>query len=210
MKSVNFHRQRGAVLIVALLFLTILTILGVTAMTATTFEERMAGNTRDSAVAFQAAEMALRDGRRDINGITLPAPNNPLYLGARSPVISGKTGFGDGSDIDNESCGSGTAPGSQTVGLCRTWTYNTPPGTPPRFNNNGTNFFVIYGTYTGALAPQGVAAPPRYFIEVLCLPQYGGSLGDPSYCNFYRITARGYGNNVNTQVNVQEIFLRAN
>ena len=68
-------RQHGAVLIVALLFLVILTILGVTAMTATTFEEKISGNTRDLNVAFQAAEAALRDARRDINGIVIPPPS---------------------------------------------------------------------------------------------------------------------------------------
>ena len=210
MKPLNFQRQHGAVLIVALLFLTILTILGVTAMTATTFEEKMSGNARDTAVAFQAAEMALRDGRRDLNGIAMDPPHNPLYSGKRNPTISGKTGFGDGTDQNNKSCGNGTTSPNQTVGLCRTADYNTPAGTPPVFNDNGVNYFVVYGTFTGALAPQGVAAPPRYFLEVLCLPQHGGSLGDPSYCNFYRITARGYGNNINTQVNIQEIFLRSN
>jgi Tfp pilus assembly protein PilX len=170
----------------------------------------MSGNARDMAIAFQAAEMALRDGRRDINGITVPAPHNTTvgYAGKRNPSISGKTGFGDGTDANNESCGDGTAPGSQNYGLCRTWTYNTPAGTPPRFNNNGTSYFVIYGKYTGALEVKGVALQPRYFVEVLCLPQHGGSLGDPTFCNFYRISARGYGNNINTQVTVQEIFLR--
>src|SRR5688572_9206262 len=61
------HRQRGAVLIVALLFLVMLTLLGVTAMTSSTMEERMAGNARDNGVAFQAAEAALRDARRDLD-----------------------------------------------------------------------------------------------------------------------------------------------
>src|SRR5688572_33183181 len=60
------HRERGAVLIVALLFLVMLTMLGITAMTGTTMEERMAGNARDNSVAFQAAEAALRDARRDL------------------------------------------------------------------------------------------------------------------------------------------------
>src|SRR5687768_10480925 len=153
MKPFNRNRQRGAVLIIALLFLTILTILGVTAMTATTFEEKMSGNTRDTAVAFQAAEMALRDGRRDLNGIAMDG-----FAAKRNPTISGKTGFGDGNDLDNSSCGSSIAPGSQTAGLCRPGPYNTPAGTPPAFNNNGTNFFVVYGTYTGAVPPVGVAA----------------------------------------------------
>ena len=42
----------------------------------------------------------------------------------------------------------------------------------------------------------------------MCFPQFGGSLGDQSYCNFYRITAAGFGGNPNTQVTVQEIYLK--
>ena len=65
-----------------------------------------------------------------------------------------------------------------------------------------------FGTYTGAPKLQGVRVQPRYYIEVMCLPQFGGSLGDPNYCSFYRITGRGYGLNPNTQVTVQEIFFK--
>ena len=59
--------QRGAVLIVSMLFLVILTILGITAMSGTTLEHRMAGNTRDHATRNEAAEAALRDAHRDVN-----------------------------------------------------------------------------------------------------------------------------------------------
>lgn len=52
--------QRGSVLIVSLIFLLLLTIIGVGAMQSATLQERMAGNTRDSNTAFQAAEAATR------------------------------------------------------------------------------------------------------------------------------------------------------
>lgn len=55
------RRQRGLVLITSLLFLLMLTIIGITALSTTTLEEKMAGNTRDLNIAFQAAEAALRD-----------------------------------------------------------------------------------------------------------------------------------------------------
>jgi type IV pilus assembly protein PilX len=210
MNPVNRNGQQGAVLVIALLFLTILTILGVTAMTATTYEERLAGNARDAGAAFQAAEAALRDARRDLNGIVIP----PFAVtDRRNPPISGKTGFGDGTaDADNGTCGTGTT-APQTIGLCRPLPYNGATGTPPPFN---TQFFtgtmaaaaVTYGRYTGAPELKGVRVQPQYYIEVMCLPQFGGSLGDPNYCNFYRITGRGWGLNPNTQVTVQEIFLR--
>ena len=201
-------RQRGAVLIVALLFLTILTILGVTAMTTTTYEERLAGNARDSSTAFQAAEAALRDARRDLNGIVVPTGYTP-----RNPPISGTTGFGDGTAADNGSCGA-SASVPQTIGLCRPFPYDKEAGVPPPFNkdvNLSNNPSVEFGTFTGAPKLVGVRVQPRYYIEVICLPQFGASLGDPNYtvyCNFYRITGRGYGLNPNTQVTVQEVFLK--
>jgi type IV pilus assembly protein PilX len=54
------HRQAGAVLIIGLVLLLALTLIGVTAMRGTTLEERMAGNLRDKALAFEAAEAGLR------------------------------------------------------------------------------------------------------------------------------------------------------
>lgn len=53
--------QRGAVLVVGLIFLALMTLIGVTAYSVATQEERMAGNARDRLRAFEAAEAALRD-----------------------------------------------------------------------------------------------------------------------------------------------------
>ena len=64
--------QRGTALIVAMVMLLVLTLLGVTAVRNTTLQERMAGNLRDSNLAFQAAERALRDGEKFLRSPTLP------------------------------------------------------------------------------------------------------------------------------------------
>ncbi len=69
--------QHGAVLIVSLIILLVLTILGVVSMQNTTLEERMAGNTRDQQLAFDAAEAALRAGEQQ-----LQAPNLPAFDGS--------------------------------------------------------------------------------------------------------------------------------
>lgn len=61
------RRESGAVLIIGLVLLLALTLIGVTAMRATTLEERMAGNLRDKALAFEAAEAALRAAELEIN-----------------------------------------------------------------------------------------------------------------------------------------------
>jgi type IV pilus assembly protein PilX len=53
-------RQRGAALILALIFLLLMTMLSTSSMRTATMQERMAGNTRDLNLGFQSAEAALR------------------------------------------------------------------------------------------------------------------------------------------------------
>jgi type IV pilus assembly protein PilX len=64
--------QRGAALIVALIMLLVMTVLGVSAARNTNLQERMAGNLRDSNLAFQSAERALREGETFLRGGVLP------------------------------------------------------------------------------------------------------------------------------------------
>jgi len=65
--------ERGAALVVALVFLLVLTVLGVTSMRSTTLQERMAGNLQDNNLAFQAAEAALREAEEFLTAAALPA-----------------------------------------------------------------------------------------------------------------------------------------
>ena len=50
----------------ALMFLLVLCVLGVAALNSTLLQEKMAGNTKDMNVAFQAAEAGLRDAEADV------------------------------------------------------------------------------------------------------------------------------------------------
>jgi type IV pilus assembly protein PilX len=74
MKQRNFPdthaRERGAVLVIALLMLLVMTVLGVTAMQMSRMEERMAGNSRDINLAFQGAEAGLRNGENGLRVLT--------------------------------------------------------------------------------------------------------------------------------------------
>lgn len=65
--------QRGAALIVSLLFLLVLTVLGMSSINSSIMEERMSGNSADRQRAFQAAEAALRSGE--------------IYLRDNKPVL---------------------------------------------------------------------------------------------------------------------------
>jgi len=55
----SMSRERGMVLVMALVILLILTILGVTAMSTSGLQEKMAGNAQEQTQAFQAAESGL-------------------------------------------------------------------------------------------------------------------------------------------------------
>jgi type IV pilus assembly protein PilX len=60
----TLRRQRGAILVVALIFLLVMTILILASIRGTVMQERMASNLFDRSLAFQAAEAALREGER--------------------------------------------------------------------------------------------------------------------------------------------------
>lgn len=60
------HRQHGTVLVIGLILLLLMTLIGVTAIQTTSLDERMAGNSRDRNLAFQAAEAALREAEENV------------------------------------------------------------------------------------------------------------------------------------------------
>src|SRR5690606_23521558 len=79
------RRQAGSALLICLIFMLLLTIIGVGAMQSATLQERMAGNSRDQNLAFQAAEAALRAGEQRLQGSLVPVFNNSTP-GLRQPV----------------------------------------------------------------------------------------------------------------------------
>lgn len=99
------QRQRGASLMVSLVFLVIIAMLGVTAANVTTLQERMAGHTRDRDLALQAAEAALRDAESRLA--------DPAFRAGAAPYVA--TNGND--DAFWESCFAG---GSPTCALIHT------------------------------------------------------------------------------------------
>jgi type IV pilus assembly protein PilX len=61
------QHQSGSVLIISLIVMLVLTILGVSGMKSAVLEEKMAGNVRDTQLAFQAAEATLREAEKYID-----------------------------------------------------------------------------------------------------------------------------------------------
>lgn len=69
------QNQRGMVLVVTLVLLLVITIIASSSMEVTTMQERIAGNTRDTVTAFQAAEAALRKAEDILEGASVGAFN---------------------------------------------------------------------------------------------------------------------------------------
>lgn len=61
-------RQQGAVLVVSLLLLLLLTVIAITAANVSTLQLRMASNSQQQNIAFQAAESGLRLGQEWVDG----------------------------------------------------------------------------------------------------------------------------------------------
>ena len=70
---ISYRKQHGATLIVSLVILLALTMLGVTSMKSATTEIAMAGNLRESAITFQAAEAGLNDAESILAAGDTPA-----------------------------------------------------------------------------------------------------------------------------------------
>ena len=81
--------QQGIVLVVSLIMLLLLTMLGISGMKSTVLEEKMAGNYKDSNMAFQSAEAALRAGETYLRTtVTLPIFDGTT-TGLYQPTTSG-------------------------------------------------------------------------------------------------------------------------
>ena len=80
------RRQRGAIMIVSLIFLVVMTMLILASIRGTVMQERMAANLYDRSLAFQAAEAALRAGENLVS----TSPPKPTATGCDSNGNCGK------------------------------------------------------------------------------------------------------------------------
>ena len=84
------HAQHGTALVMTLVILLLLTMLGITAINTSTLEERMAGNTKDQNLSFQAAETALRAAETWVASTTTAAAlNTNNAIGIYAPSTTG-------------------------------------------------------------------------------------------------------------------------
>jgi type IV pilus assembly protein PilX len=92
-KYSSSKNQSGVVLPVSMIMLLLLTLISITSSQVAGLEEKMAGNSRDSNLAFQAAEAALRAGEAATAGTpTLYTGTQPIdWTNAAVTTYSGGT-----------------------------------------------------------------------------------------------------------------------
>jgi type IV pilus assembly protein PilX len=214
------RRGRGISLPVVLMFLLVITILGTLGVRRATVGETLSRNQLDYEVARQSTEAALRDAERDLllNVSTL-MPNALCARGADRPVASALSAPSFDSDCPRGQCrfelsyyDTSNYLATPVVNPEPWWpTVNSKKGLwdgdpaavsakPGDATGAGTNCTfkgsVPLGTFTGLKRLAGVARQPEYLIEYL-------ARGDDKVM---RITARGFGADINTEVVMQTYF----
>lgn len=182
-------RESGAVLVVSLIMLLLVTVLGLSTIGTTTMQEKMAANTRDKDLAFQAAELALKVAEKALeeegltaldftpecsNGLCAPHLMSASFSRWEDPNLCSS-----GEDI--WSCNKSRAVGDADV--------------------------VDLNIHS---------QPPRYFIEILADLDTAdrlnvGNIGDSVHSEevtVYRITAIGYGGSATSQTVLQSTYAK--
>lgn len=210
---------RGVALPLVLVFLLVITILGTLGIRHATTSETLSRNQLDYEVARQAAEAALRDAERDLllaGGGLMPnalCPRNddrPVASALRAPNFDTSCPRGQCRyelsyyDSSNYATVTNPEPWWPTInGKKGRWEGNPagPASTKPSdaagpSTNCTFEGSVPLGTFTGVARLAGVARQPEYLMEYL-------ARGDDK---IMRITARGFGADVNTEVVMQTYF----
>lgn len=190
MKRTPMPRQRGLVLVCALMLLLGTMLLGLSVARAAFGNIASARHERERMLARAAAEAALLDAEADIAGGGQPGSGRAGWFAA------GTGGFLDG-------CGRG----SQDLGLC----LPAPAAMPAAWQAadlaaSDSPVRVPYGRYTGAAFAVGGGLPvrlPGYLIERLAPAGAGPPAG-----TVYRITAIGFGTRETVQVVLQALYRR--
>jgi type IV pilus assembly protein PilX len=198
------QNEDGMALLVALLMLIAVLLLGASAARMAALGEKAARAERDRYVALQAAEDALGDAEKEINGGAAGLPSSTPARGALMAAGNG-LGFVAG-------CGSGDD--SVNLGLCAAAPGDAAPAweTVDIADQGPASHSVPYGRFTGSAMETGTGflpfRRPRYIIERLPYhPPGGDASGPPSY--FYRVTAIGFGARANTEVVLQGSYRQA-
>ncbi|MEJ2388843.1 MAG: PilX N-terminal domain-containing pilus assembly protein [Chromatiaceae bacterium] len=182
-------KERGAVLLVALIILVVMTILGITATQTTIVEEKMAGNLRDKDVAFRAAEAGLQEGLTYLDRLAGP----PEVNGA------GTQNVWPGCTIeDGDSCGCTIDDGESCVGKGSVAVLETADQAIDYDDASA------WGADLASAPLPGVSAQPRIAIEHRYVPPLDVEAAARGRgVHFYTVSALGYGASPTAKVLLQ-------
>ena len=182
--------ERGSALVTMLFLMLALLMMSLSSTRAALAGARSARYERDRQVAHAAAEAALLDAERDIDGAAGPtSPRTAIFTAFDAAAFS-------------EGC-SGTA---EKTGLCKL-NATSPAWQAADLAGDGG---VEYGRFSGRMLPTAAgtlpAAAPRYLIELLpaVVPPVV-----PGTTPLFRITALGVGADPATVVVLQSYYRRA-
>lgn len=208
-RSITRSHSAGSALVISMLLLTVMTLAGVFSMQSTLLEERMAGNTRDRELAFEAAEAAIHSGEEYIQSNTF------VYTNYTDTCTGGLcTRREDDATYDNTA-----APGDAgwvdprwaLDGALNVWADGSG-----RYREYGVVFAETYqkpryiiefvGYHPVDPAVPITANPPEWYGS----PQFGGDPGwQAEWSELYRITALGFGGSPNARVMVQTMYSKS-
>lgn len=203
--------SQGSSLLIALVVLLAFALLVLAGSHYLLGEQRISANQSDRQFAFQLAELALRDGEKQIDLLdrsSLIKDKNDASLYTGSPAMF------------TVNCAT-TAAGAWSKGLCLTaaraasgtqvaWKRTVTSGsrTVSMLDPCGNGREYVYESGAGACS-SGTVTPgkriwsnPRYIVELI----ERESLKDSRTGRLYRITAQAWGRNKNTQVTLQSFF----
>ena len=174
----QYNKQGGAVLMIGLIMLLLLTVIGMASIRGSELQERMAGNTRDRNLAFQASETGLRAGEKFLTQSTLPAFN----------------GAGLWPDLNKVGAAVG-APGSWSA---TDWTANSIklPADTLKGLSDQPSYTIEQIIVTAA------AANPGSGLDIESQEKMGGT------SEYFRVTSRGFGGTKDSEVVLQSTYNR--
>jgi len=178
------HSERGAALVTMLVLMLALLMMSLSAARAALAGAKSARYERDRQVAHAAAEAALLDAERDIDGAAGPSsPRTAIFAALDASAF-------------HEHC----AGQAEREGLCKAATGSAPPVWQAADLAGAAG--VAYGRFSGRTLPLRAgtlpAAAPRYLVELLAGAQ-----------PLFRITALGVGADPGTVVVLQSHYRRA-
>jgi len=182
---VTANKQRGVVLIVALVLLLVVTLLGVAVMSGSALDMKMANNSQERQQAFNAAEAALSQAESLLMKPTAPQPS-----------------------AFNGTCNNGLCFLGENVGSPSSCRVVPSSGAilddPWKLTNNLG--FVVWGTGNGSKHMNANNVKAQYIIEFRCYVAAANGTGNDA---MFRITAYGTSTAGNANAMLQSTFRRS-